>query len=137
MIEQLESRVLLSAWAAFSSDPGGSTAAALNIGSMSGVHRYTDSLSGKDRADYLKFDVANRGNINITLSGMKANIDIQLLNSSGQQLATSDNGGKSADRISRFINNGSYFIRIYPGKGFRGSAYRLAIQADLNWGKIG
>jgi pimeloyl-ACP methyl ester carboxylesterase len=127
----------MSAWATFSSDPGGSSAAALNIGSMSGVHRYTDSLSGKDRADFVKFDVAYRGNINITLSGLQGNIDIQLLNSNGQVLATSDNGGKRTDRISRFINNGSYFLRVYAGKGFKSSAYRLAIQADLNWGKIG
>ena len=137
MIEQLESRVLLSAWATFSSDPGGSSAAALELGSLSGVRRYTDSLSGKDRADFLKFEVANRGNFNITLTGLRSNIDVQLLNSNGQILATSDNGGRSADRISRFINNGTYFIRIYPGAKFKGSAYRLALQADLNWGKIG
>jgi len=137
MIEQLESRVLLSAWATFSSDPGGSSAAALELGSLSGIRRYTDSLSTNDRADYLKFSVANRGNINITLTGLRGNIDVQLFNSNNQLLATSDNGGTRAERISRFINNGSYFIRIYPGKGFKSSAYRIALQADLNWGKVG
>src|SRR4051812_43694683 len=105
MIEQLESRRLLSAWATFSSDPGGSTAAALDLGSLSGVHRYTDSLSSKDRADFVKFHVANRGNVNITLSGLRSNVDIQLLNNRGQVLATSDNAGKSAERISRFTND--------------------------------
>ncbi|HEV8292006.1 MAG TPA: pre-peptidase C-terminal domain-containing protein [Tepidisphaeraceae bacterium] len=137
MIEQLESRTLLSAWATFSSDPGGSSGAALELGSLSGVRRYTDSLSPKDRADYLKFEVAYRGNFNITLSGLKSNVDVQLLNSNGQVLATSDNGGKHAERISRFINNGSYLIRIYAGSGFKSSPYRIALQADLNWGKIG
>ena len=136
MIEQLESRTLLSAWAPFSSDPGGSTAAALNLGSVSGLHRYTDSLSTKDRADYLKFSVANRGNVNITLSGLKTNIDIQLLNASGQPLATSDNAGKRTDRISRFLMDGNYFVRIYPGSGFKSGPYRIALQADLNWGRI-
>src|SRR5688572_31158202 len=105
MIEQLESRMLLSSWATFSSDPGSSAAAAYDLGSLSGVRRFTDSLSAKDRADFLKFTVANRGNFNIALTGMKSNIDVQLLNSNGQTLATSDNGGKSTERISRFINN--------------------------------
>src|SRR5258705_6574735 len=127
MIEKLESRMLLSAWATFSSDPGGSTAAALNLGSLSGLHRYTDSLSTKDRADYLKFSVANRGNFNITLSGLKTNIDVQLLSSSGQPLATSDNAGKRAERISRFLMDGSYYVRIYPGSGFKSGPYRIAV----------
>lgn len=127
----------MSAWATFSSDPGGSTAAALELGSLSGIRRYTDSLSGSDRADYLKFEVAYRGNFNITLSGLTSNINVQLLNSNNQLLATSDNGGVRTERISRFINNGSYFIRIYPGSGFKSSAYRIQLQADLNWGKIG
>ena len=81
MIEQLESRTLLSAWATFSSDPGGSAATALDLGSLSGIRRYVDSLSSSDRADYLKFSVANRGNFNLTLSGLKSNIDVQLFNS--------------------------------------------------------
>lgn len=129
--------MLLSAWATFTSDPGSSTAAAFDIGSLSGVRRFSDSLSGKDRADFVKFSVANRGNINITLSGLRSNIDVQLLNRTGQVIATSHNGGRSTDRISRFVNDGNYFIRIYPGKPFRSSPYRLVVQADLNWGKIG
>jgi pimeloyl-ACP methyl ester carboxylesterase len=137
MIEQLESRVLLSAWATFSSDPGGSTAAALDLGSLSGVRRYTDSLSGSDRADFLKFQVADRGNFNIRLTGLKSNIDMQLLNGKNQLLATSDHAGRGAESISRFINDGTYFIRIYSGSGFKSSAYRISLQADLNWGKIG
>src|SRR5215208_5003168 len=132
MIEQLESRTLLSAWTNFSSDPGGSSAAALDLGSQSGIHRYSDSLSGQDRADYLKFSIANRGNFNITLTGLKSNIDVQLLNGYGQLMATSDDSGQRVERISRFINNGNYFIRIYSGKGFTSSTYRIALQADLN-----
>ena len=136
MFEQLESRMLLSAWATFGSDPGSSTAAALDLGSLSGVRRYTDSLSSKDRADVLSFNVANRGNFNLALTGLKSNINVQLLGDSGQVLATSDNGGKSAERISRFLMDGDYFIRIYAGNKFKNSAYRLQLQADLNWGKI-
>src|SRR6476660_6538521 len=124
MIEQLESRTLLSAWATFSSDPGGSTGSALDLGSLSGVRRYTDRLSGKDRADVLAFNVANRGNFNLALTGLKSNINVDLLGDSGQVLASSDNGGKSAERISRFLMDGDYFIRIYAGSKFKSSAYR-------------
>jgi len=136
MLEKLESRMLLSAWAPFGTDPGGTTAAAFDLGSLSGIRRYADSLSGKDRADVLSFNVANRGNFNLALTGLKSNINVQLLGSSGQVLATSDNGGKSAERISRFLMDGDYFIRIYAGNKFKSSAYCLQLQADLNWGKI-
>src|SRR5438128_3041234 len=137
MIEQLESRMLLSAWATFSSDPGDSTSSALDLGSLSGIRKYTDSLSASDRADFLSFDVADKGNFNLTLSGLKSNIDVQLLNGNSQVLETSDKAGRGTERISRFLNNGSYFIRIYAGPKFKSSAYRLQLQADLNWGKIG
>lgn len=129
--------MLLSAWAAFSSDPGDSAGAALDIGSLGGVRKFTDSLSANDRADFVKFQVADRGNFNIALTGLKSNIDVQLLNSKGQTLATSANGSKRAERISRFLMDGTYFIRIYAGSKFKSSAYRLQLQADLNWGKVG
>src|SRR5205814_7168250 len=103
-------------WATFGSDPGASMGSALDLGSLSGLRRYADSLSSKDRADVLSFNVANRGNFNLALTGLKSNIDVQLLGDSGQVLATSDNGGKSAERISRFLMDGDYFIRIYTGK---------------------
>ncbi len=136
MIEQLESRTLLSAWATFSSDPGGSMAAAADLGSLGGIKRFTDSLSKSDRADFFKFQVANKGNFNLTLSGLKSNVDVQLLGSSGGLLSTSDNAGKRGEQISRFINGGTYYIRVYAGGGFKGSAYRMQLQADLNWGRI-
>jgi len=95
MIEQLESRTLLSAWATFSSDPGGSTGTAADLGSLGGLRRYTDSLSGKDRADYFKFSVADKGNFNLSLTGLKSNVDVQLLMGDGGVLATSAKKGKS------------------------------------------
>src|SRR5207244_9239588 len=94
MIEQLEPRSLLSAWATFSSDPGGAMGSAADLGSLGGVRRYADSLSGKDREDFYKFSVADKGNFNLSLSGLKSNADVQLLMADGSVLASSDRGGK-------------------------------------------
>src|SRR3954467_2397297 len=99
MIEPLESRRLLSAWATFASDPGGSTAAAADLGDLNGLRRYTDSLSKGDRADYFKFSVADKGNFNLALTGLKSNVDVQLLNGDGFVLATSAKKGKVSEKI--------------------------------------
>ncbi len=137
MIEQLETRVLLSAWATFSSDPGASMDSAADLGNLGGLRRYTDSLSGKDRVDFYKFSVADKGNFNLWLTGLKGNIDVQLLMDDGSVLASSAKKGKSSERISRFITGGDYFIKVYAGGGFKSSAYRMQLQADVNWGTIG
>jgi pimeloyl-ACP methyl ester carboxylesterase len=137
MIEQLESRTLLSGWATFSSDPGGSTGAAADLGDLNGLRRYADSLSKSDRADFFQFSVADKGNFNLALTGLKSNVDVQLLNDNGIVLATSAKKGKVSEKISRFITGGNYFIRVYSGKGFKSSAYHMQLQADVNWGTIG
>jgi pimeloyl-ACP methyl ester carboxylesterase len=132
MIEQLESRTLLAAWSAFPSEPGETPATAVDVGSLSGVKRYADSLGKSDRDDYIRFTVANRGNININLTGLRNNADIELTTASGSSLSTSDNPARRSERISRFINAGTYYLHISGAA----TGYRLQIQADNNWGTI-
>jgi pimeloyl-ACP methyl ester carboxylesterase len=133
MIEQLESRTLLAAaWPGFSSDPGESTSSAADIGNISGARRYSDSLGKGDRSDYIRFEVANRGNLNVSLTGLKNDADIQLSTASGAVLSTSDNAGKKSEGISRFINAGSYYLHISGAP----TGYKLSIQADVNWGTV-
>ena len=73
--------------------------------------------------------------------------DLVLYNAAGSQLAASRNYGNAAERISRGVSVGRYFVRVYPNGAARSSqAYRLTASwgaaaqgeepaADMAWDK--
>ena len=128
-VERLEPRTLLSAGAP--GDAGATPAAALDLGTMSGVRKVSESLSAADRVDCFRFAVKNRGNVNITLTRLVAGVAVELLDSRLRLIARSSGGAGAVLRVSRSLAKGSYFVRV-SGTG-AATAYGLTIQADLNW----
>ncbi|TRT99968.1 MAG: peptidase S8, partial [Microcystis flos-aquae Mf_QC_C_20070823_S10D] len=77
--------------------------------------------------DYYRFTLANSGNFNLGLTGMTADADVQLLNSSGSVIASSTNGGTASESITSQLSAGTYYIRVYPYTG--DTNYNLAVSA--------
>ncbi|MDB9387068.1 S8 family serine peptidase [Microcystis aeruginosa] len=101
------------------------TARAITVGSS--TTSYTDWVGSTDTNDYYRFSLANSGNFNLGLTGMTADADVQLLNSSGSVIAYSDNGGTVSESITRQLSAGTYYIRVYPYSG--NTNYNLAVSA--------
>ncbi|ODV37529.1 S8 family serine peptidase [Microcystis aeruginosa] len=101
------------------------TARAITVGSS--TTSYTDWVGSTDTNDYYRFSLANSGNFNLGLTGMTADADVQLLNSSGSVIAYSDNGGTASESITRQLSAGTYYIRVYPYSG--NTNYNLAVSA--------
>lgn len=79
------------AWifAKFTKDLAGDTlAAAYNLGTLSGSRTYNDYIDAVDTNDYYRFSVSNNSDFNLLLSGLKADADVQLFNSSGVAIAS-------------------------------------------------
>jgi hypothetical protein len=72
------------------------------------------SVGGTDLNDYYKFSLNNTRQVNITLNGLQANANIQLLNKNGTKISTSAKSGTLAESITQILNAGDYFIRVYP-----------------------
>ena len=101
------------------------TARAITVGSS--TTSYTDWVGSTDTNDYYRFTLANSGNFNLGLTGMTADADVQLLNSSGSVIASSTNGGTASESITSQLSAGTYYIRVYPYTG--DTNYNLAVSA--------
>ncbi|WGV26387.1 ELWxxDGT repeat protein [Halotia branconii] len=81
----------------------------------------------KDSSDYYKFTLANNGNIGITLNGLGANADLQLRNSFGNILQTSNQVGTASESIVRDLAAGTYYIQVYLGGAGNFTNYNLQL----------
>lgn len=84
--------------------------------------------------DWFRFTTTSSArNIRITLDQLPADYDIRLYNSSGSQLAISQNSGTVAETITRNTTSfGTYFIQVYGYNGAfnANSCYRLFVQTS-------
>ncbi|MGI0485627.1 C2 family cysteine protease [Pantanalinema rosaneae CENA516] len=102
-----------------------SSARSISVGSTTST--YSDWVGTGDTNDYYRFSLSGRSNFNLLLNGLSADADVQLLNSVGTLIASSVNGGTSADSIARTLDAGTYYIRVYQFSG--NTNYNLGLSA--------
>ncbi|MBL1175027.1 CARDB domain-containing protein [Pantanalinema sp. GBBB05] len=94
---------------------GNSTAAALNIGSLSGNAIFRETVHRSDGDDYYRFSIDATSNFNLTLNeqnAVNADANVQLWDAFGNVIQHSFSG-TSTEFISRTLNPGTYYIRVY------------------------
>ncbi|GEA27353.1 subtilisin [Microcystis aeruginosa NIES-4325] len=88
---------------------------------------YSDFVGSTDSNDYYRFSIGTTSNFSLNLTGLSANANVSLLDSSGSEIVSSTNGGTRNDSITRQLNAGTYYVRVYP---YRGSTnYNLSLTA--------
>ena len=121
----------LSATVSVPADNAGNTlATARNIGALSSTQTFSDWVGSADTNDYYRFDLTQASSFNLTLNGLSADADVQLLNSSGTVLQSSLNGGSTAESISQSLTAGTYYVRVFPYSG--NTNYNLALSATAS-----
>ncbi len=71
--------------------------------------------SSGDPQDYYRFQLNSVRNISLSLTGLSADLDIEVLDQFGNRLFVSQNGGAANESINiAGLGIGLYFIRIYP-----------------------
>ncbi|UBF28176.1 tandem-95 repeat protein [Kovacikia minuta CCNUW1] len=103
---------------------------AFKIGNnLSGNGTYRDSTGGTDATDYYQFTLGTASNIDLSLTGLAANLDLRLLSSSGIVLQSSTLGGAIAESISSTLSAGTYYIQVYPASS-NSSTYALNLAVN-------
>ncbi len=111
---------------------GDTIAKAFNIGTLDKTATFRESLgSANDLEDDYQFTLSADSSLSLTLSGLRADVDLQLLNSSGAVIQTSAIAGNSAESISSgSLSAGTYYVRLcLKGSGITG--YTLDLAAAL------
>ena len=86
------------------------TAKALEL--TSSLQTFTGSVNPLDTTDYYGFNLSNHSSLSMTLSGLGANADLELLNSGGEVLQTSAQLGTSSESLFTTLDAGSYYIKV-------------------------
>ncbi|MFM2063682.1 MAG: hypothetical protein RLZZ507_3353 [Cyanobacteriota bacterium] len=109
---------------------GNTLTLARNIGTLSVTQTFNDFVGSTDTNDYYRFSLSNTSNFSLSLTGLSADADVALLNSTGGTIVSSVNGGSSSESISRQLSAGNYYVRVYPFNGAN-TNYNLNLSASL------
>lgn len=118
------------ATSASASDGAGNTlAAARQLGTISGaLPTIRDAVGSGDTNDYYQFTTAGTTNFRLSLSGLSADADVQLLDTNGLAMAASTYAGTHSETIYyNGLDAGTYYVRVYPYAG--STSYDLSLSA--------
>lgn len=83
----------------------------------------------RDVNDYRKFTLSAQNSVDINLTNLRANADLELIDSDGRTLLKrSATGGSSDENINTTLDAGDYYVRVLP-KGAAKTAYNLNMSA--------
>ena len=111
-------------------EPGSSPGQAFNLGNLNGTRTVSDFVGSTDINDFYRFDLSAPSSLNIALSGLSADANLQLLNSTGTVIASSSQVGNLAESINLSgLTPGTYYAKVYQFSG--DTNYNLKLTADL------
>lgn len=115
------------------SDPGNSLSTAQFIAINAGSQTYSDTVGTANPDDYYRFTWSGRSSVNLTLSALNANMDLQLLGSSGTVLQQASNTGTAAETVNLTdLSAGVYYVRVFAAESTYLANYTLSLQAQQN-----
>ena len=106
---------------------GNTLATARAVGTLTATQSFSDAVGSVDTNNYYSFNVGIQSNLTMSLTGLSADADVQLLNSSAGVIAISQNGGTTSESITSLLSAGTYYARVYPYSG--DTTYNLSLNA--------
>ncbi len=104
---------------------GNSLSQAYNLGNAANGLRFSDAIHSRDRDDIFRITVGSSGRLNISLTGLSADIDVELINAKGSVVSRSNLRGLADERINKDLAAGQYFVRVRQFQG--DSRYNLEV----------
>ncbi|GCA94942.1 pre-peptidase C-terminal domain-containing protein, partial [Microcystis aeruginosa] len=89
------------------------TSRGITVGST--ASSFNDFVGDFDRDDYYKFTLTNEAIINLELTALTEDANLQLLNSTGQFIRASFNRNLENEGIQNILPAGNYYVRVYNG----------------------
>lgn len=89
---------------------------------------YQGKLGETKPVRYYRLQVKQRSSLDLSLSQLRTDANLALVNQQGKAIGKSTRKGKQQESIAKTINPGTYYVRVYRQKG--ATHYRLNI--DMN-----
>jgi ELWxxDGT repeat protein/VCBS repeat-containing protein len=116
---------------------GNSLATATSLNLNASVQSFTDLVTPAAN-DYYRFVLSARSSLNLSLTGLDANANVELLDNAGNPLnlggtpASSTNPGTFSELLDRPLDPGVYYVRVYPSDSVSLANYTLNVSAQAN-----
>lgn len=100
------------------------------------IQTINDTVSSFEANDLYRFSLKGRSSFNLSLDGLSEDADVRLIQDKnangkfdkGETIAYSNNGGKLAESIRTDLEEGNYYIEVYPYGNIE-TNYRLSVSA--------
>jgi hypothetical protein len=107
--------------------PGNNRNRVVNISGFPSTYR--DAVSNANRVDRYRFTLSNKSSFNLTLSNLKANADVALLNNQNKVVQSSRLPGKRNETIDiPSLGKGTYYIQVSRRSGR--TSYQLRVNTQ-------
>lgn len=126
LMEHIEGRQYMSYFPTAPSRTDFSSAIAMGTISNTAKSK-TNQVGSNDREDFFSFRVSASGNVNVKLSGQRADADLTVFNSSGAQIANSNHASTTSESITKRLGKGTYYARVHSYDGTT-TGYKLSVR---------
>lgn len=111
---------------------GNTSSTARNITISSTATTFRDFVGSTDTNDYYRFDLSEASNFNLSLTGLGANADVELVSGLDplNVLNRSTASSTTPESVSSPLLAGTYYIRVFPGEDAANTSYRLNLSAN-------
>jgi Domain of unknown function (DUF4394)/Bacterial pre-peptidase C-terminal domain len=100
-------------------------ARAITVGATPTV--FKDAVSTADPNDFYQVTTTAFGNLNLNLTGLTADANVQILNSTGTVIRSAIASDATPESIGAGLQAGTYFIRVFPGASNATTNYDLTV----------
>ncbi len=123
--------------------PDNTLGAATNLGTLNRTITSNNFVGSTDTNDYYRFSLGATSNFNLSLSGLSANADVQVIRDTnsngvvdtGEVIRSSANAGTTAESINlQGLGAGTYYVRVYP-LGSANTNYTLSLTGTPRLGR--
>ncbi len=112
-----------------SDSAGNSLESARAIAASKGEIVFRDSIGSSDTDDFYSLSLNNpNSNLGITVNGLSADVDVELLNSSGEIVSRAASNSNINESLNvNHLQAGDYYIRVFQGIELSNSNYNLSL----------
>lgn len=92
---------------------------------QSGNRTFKDWVGKADHSDYYKLRLKRSSNVNISLSQLRADANVELLTKQGRAVDRSARQGSKQESLNITLEPGTYYVRVYRDRG--NTKYKLQL----------
>ncbi|MCD8487773.1 MAG: S8 family serine peptidase [Desertifilum sp.] len=109
-----------------SEEPGDTPETASRILPSSNLRTFQQQVSATD-TDFYKFSLGAENEFQLSLTGLTADANVEIINENGTVLFTGTTPGTAAETLTGRLNSGTYFVRVFSATGAT-TNYNLSLQ---------